>query len=1257
MRLFTKSINALLAAMLVSVWVFGQSGKADVQKMQQIDEQSQERVSGARDVLYDNGPFVTHPGAGSNGSDYSVVQVDLGLGAIGESVDYNGPTLISMADDFVVTDTWTITSFTFYAYQTGTEPPSNMNLVKVAIWDGNPMEDPTAAVIWGEVSTTGPDLFLSSDWTNCWRVKTPYTEARPIMNIVANTTGLILQPGTYWVQYSIGSSTSETVWANMISIIGQAETGNSIQKQGNSWGTNADNGFGQGLPFIINGTTGSLPENDLALIAIPSPNTGMQLGVEPVSVKVYNMGTGAQSGFDVSYSINGGDAVTETISASVASFETYEYTFNTPADLSGVGTYDIQACVHLTGDENTENDCKSKEVVNIPLGYCDASTISEDEFISRVVFGSIDNTSVWQSGIADYTDIYTSMGAGNTEDITITNGTPYSKDAVSVWVDWNDDFVFEVGGDEEFVLTNSGTGALFTGSVTVPAEATDGLHRMRVRLVYDEVPEPCGSSSYGEIEEYSILVADPTYGDLEGTVTAADGGAAIEGATVMVDEYTTTTAADGTYSFLNLITGTKTITCVADGYYETSETVVIEDGITSTIDFELSGVLYGMLEGTVTDGSAAIEGATVTVGGITGTSGSDGMYSFMNVEIGTYDVTCVATGYSFEYETDVLIEEGITTIENFELTETGIIPANFSATVVDVTDVLLEWEPPAGALMEISQHDGAAQYVSTEFFDNGYGVVFDLSSYPGATLEMMDFYHVASGLTGVWDYKVHIVDWETHTELMELGPFQTSVNDDWEQDVYLGSYPAGISGVIGVIIEPLGNIATDAYPRLALDESRNGNPVRGPLSDYSAFGQAGGDYLLDLWIISPNGKKMVQPNKVCASNLNSDAERKNYTPIEGNSITNKKSESGSKGFIGYNAYRDGVLIAENLFTTHYTDLDLPTGSYSYDVKAVYDEGLSDGAGPIDVFVGEGVARDKVIIEVATGTWCTFCPGAAMGVDEMYEEGLSVGVVEYHSDDAFTTTEVGFRISYYGSTGFPTAFFDGLDPHSGGSSTNSLYGSYLPKYENRIAVPALFELETTYQNVSGNNYQILVDAEMIEEYQGVSNDIVLQVALTESHIEYSWQNQTELNFVCRDMIPTQEGTILDFEGSATQSVQLDFTIPDSYEMENIELVVFLQDNSTHEILQGSIAELSTGMENIAANNEIKIFPNPATDNINITANSDILVVTVYNNMGQVVFDEKMERSHYKLNANNYNKGLYFIQLKTEKGIVSKRVVIE
>ncbi len=139
--------------------------------------------------------------------------------------------------------------------------------------------------------------------------------------------------------------------------------------------------------------------------------------------------------------------------------------------------------------------------------YCEASTNTEDEYIARVECGEIDNTSGWQGGVANYTDMMVTAEPGMDVPITITNGNAWSSDLVTVWVDWNLDFDLGSPANETFELTNvGGTGETFTGNITVPESQNPGHYRMRIRMTYSSQPTPCGSSSYGEVEDYTVNI-------------------------------------------------------------------------------------------------------------------------------------------------------------------------------------------------------------------------------------------------------------------------------------------------------------------------------------------------------------------------------------------------------------------------------------------------------------------------------------------------------------------------------------------------------------------------------------------------------------------------------------------------------------------------------------------------------------------------------------------------------------------------------
>ncbi len=83
-------------------------------------------------------------------------------------------------------------------------------------------------------------------------------------------------------------------------------------------------------------------------------------------------------------------------------------------------------------------------------------------------------------------------------------------------------------------------------------------------------------------------------------------------------------------------------------------------------------------------------------------------------------------------------------------------------------------------------------------------------------------------------------------------------------------------------------------------------------------------------------------------------------------------------------------------------------------------------------MSQQVARQKVIVEIGTGTWCQFCPGAAMGADDLVANGCQVGIIEYHNGDSFTNDASNYRnSSYYSITGYPTTHFDGVLEYVGG----------------------------------------------------------------------------------------------------------------------------------------------------------------------------------------------------------------------------------
>jgi hypothetical protein len=151
-----------------------------------------------------------------------------------------------------------------------------------------------------------------------------------------------------------------------------------------------------------------------------------------------------------------------------------------------------------------------------PKAYCSA-TGTCDEYISRVQLNGIDNLSdCTQYG--NYTSQSTIMSVGESYEIIITNGNPiYMDDECGVWVDWNQDETFDAN---ESVPVNGSPGVgPYTAQIAPPVGAMAGQTRLRTRITYSQTPEPCGETTYGEVEDYSVdvlswLIASPVSGTI-----------------------------------------------------------------------------------------------------------------------------------------------------------------------------------------------------------------------------------------------------------------------------------------------------------------------------------------------------------------------------------------------------------------------------------------------------------------------------------------------------------------------------------------------------------------------------------------------------------------------------------------------------------------------------------------------------------------------------------------------------------------------
>jgi len=85
-------------------------------------------------------------------------------------------------------------------------------------------------------------------------------------------------------------------------------------------------------------------------------------------------------------------------------------------------------------------------------------------------------------------------------------------------------------------------------------------------------------------------------------------------------------------------------------------------------------------------------------------------------------------------------------------------------------------------------------------------------------------------------------------------------------------------------------------------------------------------------------------------------------------------------------------------------------------------------------------------------------------------------------------------------------------------------------------------------------------------------------------------------------------------------------------------------------------------NITSNNELNhqelnIYPNPASDQINVTSNFNITEIEIYNTIGKLIMNNSIQKRDFTINVNDLIPGVYFLKLKNENGITeTKKIMI-
>jgi len=229
--------------------------------------------------------------------------------------------------------------------------------------------------------------------------------------------------------------------------------------------------------------------------ATPTGLTASNITTSSASLS-WNASTGATS-YDVQFRQQGGSWSTSNVTTTTAN----------ATGLTAGATYEWQVRANNQNGSSAYSAISTFTTQSASLTYCTSKGNNANyEWIQRVQFAEVNNTSGKNGGYADFTSMTATVARGETLPIYIQagfSGSSYTE-YWSIWIDFNQNGTFDT--DERVVYGSSSSSNLLSANVTIPTGAALGTTRMRVSMKYNAAQTACETFSYGEVEDYTINV-------------------------------------------------------------------------------------------------------------------------------------------------------------------------------------------------------------------------------------------------------------------------------------------------------------------------------------------------------------------------------------------------------------------------------------------------------------------------------------------------------------------------------------------------------------------------------------------------------------------------------------------------------------------------------------------------------------------------------------------------------------------------------
>jgi thiol-disulfide isomerase/thioredoxin len=342
---------------------------------------------------------------------------------------------------------------------------------------------------------------------------------------------------------------------------------------------------------------------------------------------------------------------------------------------------------------------------------------------------------------------------------------------------------------------------------------------------------------------------------------------------------------------------------------------------------------------------------------------------------------------------------------------------------------------------------------------------------------------------------------------------------------------------------------------------------------------------------------------------------------------------------------------------------------------------------------------NVVLFDITGAWCPYCPDGVATIHDIQTAHPDVIAVAVHVGDVMAITEGEDLVNPYVS-GYPSGMVDVYKPGEEAVATSSR-GAWQGRVENRMQtiVPVKITIPSSGWNAATRTIDVTVNAEF---FAPMSGDLRLNAYIIEDEVtggsqydQANYYNNSpghmffgagnpivgfEHDHTLRAMLGGTWGQSGAVPGTVAAGAQHSYTfsyvLPAGHDETKIKLIGLIQrydaDENNREIYNATEKELklwSTGIGSDEFAGDLEIYPNPASDFVNIVLNLEesrdlnIRVTDMFGRELTQIASETLPAGEHAFQWNGTTasgsfvaNGFYFIEVRSDEGVSTRKVLL-